>query len=83
MKEVLSRLHQQMNANSTNVSLPYLNYSTRLWIFNTEYYVGAANPNFARFICFLSLTVFQNGKILSLIASLFKSLLTLLSVTGN
>ena len=52
-----------------------------LWIFNTL--VAAANPDFARFICFLSLTVFQSDKILSLIASFSKSLLTQLSVAGN
>ena len=54
---------------------------TRLWIFNTH--VAAANPDFARFICFLSLSVY--GKVLSLITPLSKSLPTgtLLSVAGN
>ena len=68
-----------MNANNTNVSL-YLQLKLGS---GSLIYVAAANPDFARFICFLSLTVFQSGQILSLIASFSKSLLTQLSVAGN
>ena len=76
---MLPRLHQQINANNTNVSL-YLQFKLGS---GSLIYVAAANHDFARFNCFLSLTVFQTGKILSLIASFSKSLLTQLSVAGN